>query len=142
VAPQANAKALFKGNKNNGTGASDGTGTTPGNQGSKLGDPLASNYGEGGSGNGNVMLSIENRSFTQRPVINDNSQQAGKVVVEFTVNKQGIITSARAGKKGTEIYDATLWDKCERAVLGARLNQLPNAPDIQKGKIVFNFRLR
>jgi outer membrane biosynthesis protein TonB len=142
VAPQANAKALFKGNKNNGTGAGDGTGTTPGNQGSKLGDPLASNYGEGGSGNGNMMLSIENRSFTQRPSIDDNGQQAGKVAVEFRVNKQGVITYARAGVKGTTITDPSLLEKCERAVRGARLNQLPNAPDSQTGRIVFNFRLR
>lgn len=142
VAPQANAKALFKGNKNNGKGAGDGTGTTPGNQGSKLGDPLASNYGEGGSGNGNMMLSIENRSFTQRPSIDDNGQQAGKVAVEFRVNKQGVITYARAGVKGTTITDPTLLEKCERAVRGARLNQLANAPDSQTGRIVFNFRLR
>jgi len=47
--PAVNTNALYKGNKNNGTGAGDGTGSIPGNQGSRLGDPLASNYGEGGS---------------------------------------------------------------------------------------------
>ncbi|MBB2953721.1 MULTISPECIES: energy transducer TonB [Sphingobacterium] len=140
--PAVNSNALYKGKKNNGTGSGDGTGTVPGNQGSKLGDPLASNYGEGGSGNGNMMLSIENRSFTQRPQIDDNGQQAGKVAVEFRVNQSGVIIYARAGVKGTTITDPSLLEKCERAVRGARLNQLPNAPDSQTGRIVFNFKLR
>lgn len=140
--PTVNSNALYKGKKNNGTGSGDGTGSIPGNQGSKLGDPLASNYGEGGSGNGNMMLSIENRSFTQRPQIDDNGQQAGKVAVEFRVNQSGVIIYARAGVKGTTITDPGLLEKCERAVRGARLNQLANAPDSQTGRIVFNFKLR
>src|SRR5690606_30975317 len=48
--PAVNPNALYKGKQNNATGKGDGTGTTAGNQGSNLGDPLASNYGEGGSG--------------------------------------------------------------------------------------------
>lgn len=50
--PAVNPNALYKGKKNNAVGTGDGTGSTAGNQGSKLGDPLASNYGEGGSGDG------------------------------------------------------------------------------------------
>ncbi|VTQ04443.1 Uncharacterised protein [Sphingobacterium daejeonense] len=57
--PAVNPNALYKGKKNNAQGTGDGTGSTPGNQGSKLGDPLASNYGDGGSGFGNAMLSLE-----------------------------------------------------------------------------------
>jgi len=88
------------------------------------------------------MLSIENRSFTQRPKIEDNGQQAGKVAVEFRVSPNGIITYARAGVRGTTITDPVLLEKCERAVRGARLNQLQNAPDSQTGVIVFNFKLK
>ncbi|MBE8713642.1 energy transducer TonB [Sphingobacterium hungaricum] len=140
--PAVNPNALYKGKKNNATGTGDGTGSTAGNQGSALGDPLASNYGEGGSGDGNMMLSIANRRFEVRPKIDDNGQQAGRVAVEFRVNKAGVITYARAGVKGTTISDRSLMEKCERAVMGARLNQLPNAPDSQTGVIMFNFRLK
>ncbi len=140
--PAVNPNALYKGKKNNATGVGDGTGTTAGNQGSALGDPLASNYGEGGSGDGNMMLSIANRRFEVRPNIQDDGQQAGRVAVEFKVNKNGVITYARAGVKGTTISSRTLLEKCERAVMGARLNQLPNAPDSQTGVIHFNFKLR
>ena len=140
--PAVNTNALYKGKKNNGTGSGDGTGSTPGNQGSELGDPLASNYGEGGSGFGNAMISLANRKFTVAPKIDDNGQQAGIVAVEFKVDKNGVITYARAGAKGTTISDGTLWSKCERAVRGARLNQIANAPDSQTGIIKFNFKLR
>lgn len=137
-----NPNALFKGKTNNATGTGDGTGTKAGNQGSKLGDPLASNYGEGGSGNGNTMISLANRRFTVAPKIDDNGQQAGKVAIEFKVDKNGVITYARAGAKGTTLSDGALWSKCERAVRGARLNEIANAPDSQTGIIIFNFRLR
>ncbi|QBQ40511.1 energy transducer TonB [Sphingobacterium psychroaquaticum] len=140
--PAVNPNALYKGKKNNAVGTGDGTGTTPGNQGSKLGDPLASNYGEGGSGDGNMMLTIANRRFEVRPNIQDDGQQAGRVAVEFSVNRSGVVTRARAGVKGTTISSRALLEKCERAVMGARLNQLPNAPDSQTGVIVFNFKLR
>ena len=140
--PAVNPNALYKGKKNNSTGTGDGTGNVAGNQGSKLGDPLASNYGEGGSGDGDMMLTIANRRFEVRPNIQDDGQQAGRVAVEFKVNKNGVITYARAGVRGTTISSRALLEKCERAVMGSRLNQLPNAPDSQSGVVVFNFKLR
>ena len=140
--PAVNPNALYKGKQNNATGRGDGTGSVPGNQGSNLGDPLASNYGEGGSGDGNMMLTIANRRFEVPPSIDDNGQQAGRVAVEFRVNRNGVVTHARAGVRGTTISSRALLEKCERAMMAARLNQLPNAPESQTGVIVFNFKLR
>src|SRR5690606_27978691 len=59
--PAINPNALYTGKRNNSTGRGDGTGTEGGNQGSNQGDPLASHYGEGGSCDGDVGLSIPNR---------------------------------------------------------------------------------
>lgn len=140
--PALNPNAIYKGKQNNVTGRGDGTGSVAGNQGSNLGDPLASNYGEGGSGDGNMMLSIENRNWTIPPRFDDRGQRPGRVVVLFTVNKEGVITSARAGRSGTTLSEPGLWEKIERAVMSARLNQLPNAPASQQGTIVFNFKSR
>lgn len=140
--PTVNQNALYKGKKNNGIGRGDGTGTTPGNQGSKEGDPLSPNYGKGGSGFGNVSLSIDNRSFVSIPKIEDNGQSSGKIAVEIRVDKTGKVTYARAGARGTTLSDVALWRKCEQAVLGAQLNQLESAPDVQIGKVVFNFKVR
>lgn len=139
--PAVNPNALYKGKKNDAAGTGDGTGSTPGNQGSNLGDPLASNYGEGGSGFGDSMLSLENRRFTVPPKIEDNGQQHGIVNIEFTVDNKGNIIRARQAK-GTTIADYRLIEKCIRAVEQAKLNALASAPQTQTGRITFRFRVR
>ena len=137
-----NQNALYKGKANAGTGSGDGTGGAPGNQGSKNGDPLSPNYGEGGSGFGGLSLTLANRRFVSIPRIDDDGQSAGKIAVEIRVDKNGVVVSARAGVLGTTITDTKLWRKCEAAVTGARLNQLESAPDVQIGKVVFNFKVK
>ncbi|HEY0895402.1 MAG TPA: energy transducer TonB [Sphingobacteriaceae bacterium] len=140
--PAVNQNALYKGRKNNATGTGDGTGNTPGNQGEPDGDPLSPNYGKGGSGFGNVNLSLANRRFVDIPQIEDKGQSSGKVAVEIRVDRTGTVVYARAGAKGTTLSDLSLWTKCERAVLGARLNQLESAPDVQIGVVIFNFKVK
>ncbi len=140
--PSVNQNALYKGKKNDGSGKGDGTGNIPGNQGDKDGDPLSPNYGEGGSGNGGVSLSLANRRFLSIPSIEDKGQSAGRIAVEIRVDKTGEVVFARAGAKGTTLSDLKLWRKCEAAVLGARLNQLESAPDVQIGVVMFNFKVK
>lgn len=139
--PAVNPNALFKGKRNNAQGAGDGTGSTPGNQGSALGDPLASNYGDGGSGHGDMMLSLANRRWERSPNVQDDGQSVGVVEIEFTVDKNGNILRARQGGR-TTIADYRLVQKCIRAVESAKLNALPNAPESQVGRVTFNFRVR
>ncbi len=140
--PTLNPNALYKGKKNNGTGLGDGTGNTPGNQGKKEGDPLSNSYSGTGSGNGGVALSLANRRFLTSPRIDDNGQQSGKIAVTIQVDRSGTVIKAEAGARGTTLTDISLWDKCEKAVLGAKLNTLESAPDIQQGVVVFNFKVR
>ncbi|MFM6975478.1 MAG: energy transducer TonB [Sphingobacteriaceae bacterium] len=140
--PVVNQNALYTGKKNNGTGKGDGTTGTPGNQGSKNGDPLSPNYGEGGSGFGGVSLSLANRRFVSIPRIEDDGQSSGRIAVEIRVDKTGLVVYARAGAKGTTLSDINLWRKCEMAVNGARLNQLESAPDVQIGVVIFNFKVQ
>ncbi len=140
--PTVNQNALYKGKKNDGTGKGDGTGNEPGNQGDKDGDPLSPDYGEGGSGNGGVALTLANRRFVSIPRIEDRGQSAGKIAVEIRVDKTGEVIFARAGARGTTLSDLTLWRKCEAAVLGARLNRLESAPEVQIGVVMFNFKVK
>ncbi len=140
--PTVNQNALYKGKRNDGTGKGDGTTGTPGNQGDKDGDPLAPNYGSGGSGFGNVNLSLASRRFISLPRIEDDGQSTGKIAVQIRVDKLGKVVYARAGVKGTTLNHPGLWRKCEQAVMGARLNQLESAPDEQSGTVVFNFKVR
>lgn len=138
--PAVNQNALYKGKANTGTGQGDGTGTTPGNQGSVNGDPLANNYGEGGSGFGSTPIAL--RRFTNLVTPQDDGQKTGKIAVRITINKQGIVVDAVPGVKGTTLQDLSLWEKCKTAVMGARLNQSDSAPDLQVGVVVFNFKVK
>ncbi len=135
--PTINPNALYKGNKNNGKGQGDGTGSTPGNQGSINGDPNAPNYGEGGSGNGNTPLALA--SFSNVKPINDNGQQRGKIYVQVSVNKSGQVIKARAGFRGTTFTDAALWRLCENAIMGASLNSVVPGSENRTFVVVFKF---
>ncbi len=140
--PSVDQRAIFKGKKNNGTGGGDGTGTTPGNQGATDGDPNSKSYeGGGGTGGNGVSLNLSGRKFISLPRIQDDGQTSGKVSVEITVDKNGTIVTAKAGARGTTISNASLWNKCEKAVLGAKLNAIANGPEIQAGSVIFTFIL-
>lgn len=144
---KVNNDAIYKGKKNNGTGGGDGTGKTPGNQGSGDGDPNSGNYGTGtagmGSGSGGgVALNLTGRKFLIKPNIRDDGQTQGKIVVEIKVDKNGTVIEANAGYRGTTLSNIGLWRKCEQSVLGAKLNSLATAPDLQIGTVVFNFDLQ
>lgn len=138
--PTINQNALYKGKANKGTGKGDGTGTTPGNQGSVNGDPLSNNYGEGGSGFGDTPIAL--RRFTNLVTPQDDGQKTGKIAVRLSINKDGIVINAVPGVKGTTLNDRELWQKCKEAVMGARLNQSENAPDVQVGVVIFNFKVK
>jgi len=140
--PVVNQNALYKGKKNDGSGRGDGTGTVPGNQGSKDGDPLSPDYGEGGSGFGGVALDLKSRRFTNLTVPKDDGQKYGRVAVRISVDKNGVVVDAIAGVKGTTLSDKAIWEKCRQAVLGSSLNKLESAPDIQRGVVMFNFKVR
>lgn len=135
-----NQNALYKGKKNNGAGQGDGTGNTPGNQGSINGDPLAPNYGEGGSGNGNTPVPLSR--FRNLKSIDDNGQQTGKIAVKVRVNSSGKVISAIAGAKGTTFSDNALFRKCEEAVMGASLDKVGAGYENRTFIVVFNFKVK
>ncbi|UKJ08941.1 energy transducer TonB [Solitalea lacus] len=140
--PKVNPNALYKGKKTqSGIGGGDGTGNEPGNQGKITGDPNSTNYNGTGTGNGGVALTLEGRKFLSRPSIEDDGQQAGKVAVKITVDRDGNITAANAGARGTTISNTALWKKCERAVLQCKLNPINSGPETQIGMVVITFRV-
>ncbi|TKC04583.1 energy transducer TonB [Pedobacter polaris] len=134
-----NQNALYKGKKNNGSGQGDGTGNTPGNQGSINGDPLAPNYGEGGSGNGNTPILLNKFTNLIKPV--DDSQERGKIAIRIFFNKSGKITNARVDLKGSTSTNQVLQQKCLEAVRNASLKANEKGGDNQTGIVVFNFGL-
>lgn len=104
------------------------------------GDPLSNNYGVGGSGFGETPIAL--RRFSNLVTPEDDGKKTGKIAVRLSINKDGIVINAVPGVKGTTLNDRELWQKCKEAVMGARLNQSENAPDVQVGVVIFNFRVK
>jgi len=97
---------------------------------------------KGAEGDQDIGLSVQNRGWAVPPDIEDNGQQAGVVMVEVRVARDGRITFARVSLRGTTLTDKALWDRCERAVRAARFNEVEGAPREQRGLIPFRFRLK
>lgn len=138
--PTINPNALYKGNKNNGKGQGDGTGTTPGNQGSINGDPLAPNYGEGGSGNGNTQLELN--SFSNVKAINDDGQLRGKIAINVRVNKAGRVISAEWAANRSTQSNQELVKLCKDAIMGANLDKMSPGLENRSFIVVFNFKVK
>ena len=140
VQPTVNQAALYKGKRNNATGAGDGTGNAPGNQGDVDGDPNANNYGPGGSGNGNTTIDLA--KFNNVKTINDNSQKTGRIAVKVRVNKSGKVISAQAGVKGTQFVDLNLFRLCEDAIMDANMDNMVAGYENRSFIVIFNFKVK
>ncbi|RVT99828.1 energy transducer TonB [Mucilaginibacter limnophilus] len=139
--PVVNQNALYKGATNNGTGNGDGTGNTPGNQGKTTGTTLTNNYDGTGSGNGGNALTA--RNFVRPPSKPDvGNRYNGKVVVEFRIDKSGNVIYAKAGARGTTIVDYDLLEKCEQAVMNAKVSPSAGASDVQTYTQTFVFKAK
>ena len=68
-------------------------------------------------------------------------QDEGIVVVLITVNRNGIVTNAITGSKGTTTFNKNLLLKAKQAALKTRFSVNNNAPISQQGKIIYNFKL-
>ncbi len=138
--PKVNPDALYtphkkdddeSGNQGNGLEQAD-QGKTSGSKDSKKTDGIA------GMGDG-VSFDLEGRGSIHLPKPAYESMEQGKVVVTVWVNKQGKITRALEGTKGTTITNLRLRNLARDAALKAVFTPNPNAPDLQKGTITYNF---
>jgi len=138
-----NTRALYSGkNSGNATG-SEGVAGGTGNQGSKFGSVNSKNHANGDSrGAGGVAFSLSGRNPLKLPAPEYKNQIEGKVVVEITVDKQGNVTKAVAGVRGSTTLDERLLEAAERAAKRASFDVSANAPAYQKGTITYHFILQ
>ena len=126
-------------------GKSQGVTFPGGNQGVPTGDPNARNYGPGGSGSGDqgsgVSFSLKGRSALSMPKPRYPGNDAGLVVVKVTVDKNGKVTNAEPGARGTTIMDQAFWNEAKQAALKAKFNVSETAPAFQQGTISYRFVL-
>lgn len=133
------------GGKENSDGKSQGVTFPGGNQGVPTGDPNATNYGQGGSGSGSqgsgVSFSLSGRSAISLPKPKYPGNDAGLVIVKVIVDKNGKVTGAEPGARGTTIMNQKFWNEAKQAALKAKFNVSPNAPAFQQGSISYRFVL-
>jgi hypothetical protein len=133
-----NQNALYKG-KNKSTGGSEGETGKPGDQGNPNGDPNAKNhYGTPGSGD-QVSFKLDGRQKKSLPKPDYNSRDEGIVVVSIWVDKNGNVTKAIAGARGTTTTSSHLLKLATDAAYRAKFYEKADAPEEQKGTITYNF---
>ena len=154
--PDVNVTSLYKGKSKTEGGQSGSEGETgkPGDQGSKDGTMESKYHGPGGghgdtpgaSGpggeGGGISYSLGGRKSQKIPLPEYTQQVEGRVVVEISVDKSGNVISAKPGVKGSTTTNSYLLEKAKQAALRAKFNAKPDAPDEQRGTIVYNFLLK
>ena len=125
-------------NKSTGEGNTLGTG----NQGRENGSTESKNDTGKGYGNEGVSYSLKGRKAQSLPKPEYNYQVEGKVVVEVTVDKNGKVTKATPGVKGSTTLDENLLKAAQKAALGASFDKKPDAAAFQKGTITYHFVLQ
>lgn len=138
------AKNAFGGN---GKGTSDSKSTSQGvtygsgNQGSPQGTANADKYGPGGGIGNGTSYSLDGRSGLSLPKPYYPGNEEGIVVVQVTVDKNGTVTKAEPGVKGSNTANPELIAAARKAALLARFNVDNNAPAYQVGTITYRFVL-
>ncbi|WP_158611995.1 energy transducer TonB [Paenimyroides tangerinum] len=140
-------KANGSSNSNNYYGSGSGSGSGSGNgsgNGSGSGSGSGSGYGSGyGSGSGSGFgYSLGGRKAISKPLPAYNCNEAGKVVVEVTVDKSGKTTAATAGVRGTTNNAKCLLEQAKIAAMNTKWEASDKAPEKQIGSIIYHFTLR
>jgi colicin import membrane protein len=136
-------KNALANSKNTGT-TSTGEGVTggKGNQGDPNGSVDSNNRGPGGgTGNSGISYDLQGRGFRSLPEPKYDIQEGGKVVVDISVDKNGKVTSAIPGGKGSTTLDKDLLAAAKEAAMKATFDVKEDAIT-QKGTITYNFILK
>lgn len=143
---EANKKALFPGQKTDGGTTGEGETGKAGNQGGEEGSvdsqSRIGSTGGGGDAERGIIANLNGRSPLRLPQPEYPNQKSGKVVVQVTVDKQGNVTKATPGIKGSTTLDSDLLKAAEKAALSAKFDVNANAPAYQIGTITYVFRLQ
>ena len=135
---------LMNGPKNDGKSENgEGDDNTGGDKGDHDGDPNSPNYyvtGRGLDGDGNYRLG--GRKALQKGEITPKCNEEGTVVVRIKVNRRGEVIEAIPGVKGTKNLAKCLLEPARQSALATRFNPDSNAPEIQTGEIIYEFKLK
>lgn len=124
------------------TSTGEGTAGGAGNQGVPTGSVDSKERGDGsGLGDKGISYDLGGRGFQSLPVPKYDYQGEGRVVVEVSVDRNGRVTQAVPGVKGSTTLDEYLLRVAREAALQARFEPKADAPLTQKGTITYIFKL-
>lgn len=119
-------------------GGNEGIGTGNGDMGAPGGTPGASNYKGIPSGTGFVSALVGNRYMVEVPDKEAHYDNGGRVVINVTVNRQGIIINHTV----VSATNATIRAIALRKLKSVKFNKAPDASPEMFGPITFHFNTR
>lgn len=128
-------------NKSDDKSSSDGNTGKQGDQGDPSGSLESGSY-VGGSGGSGFSFNLNGRKMIAKPRIKDVSQDEGKVVVDIIVDKYGKVVRATPGVRGSTTTSNILYKIAREAALSTKFDTNIDAPEQQKGQIVFTFLVK
>ena len=132
---------LLKGDTSDENKAGEGNDTSSGLKGDKKGDPSSTKYYGNSGSSGESNYNLAGRNALSKPVEQPNCEEEGTVVVSIEVDKYGTVLKAVSGVKGTTNSANCLLNPAREAALRTTWNADPNAPNKQKGTIIYKFSL-
>ena len=92
--------------------------------------------------NCNSITFLSGRDIVFKPKVVANTQETGKVVVNIWVDRYGKVKRATPGAKGSTTTSSSLYKIAKEAAIKAKFSPNRDAPEEQKGTLVFDFKLR
>ena len=126
-------------NGGGGTGTGQGNTGKPGNQGRPDGDPDSKVLDGIGRGPGTIN-GFGGRGVKSAPKLSENSQKAGRIVLDVCVDADGSVTSAKYKALGSNSNDSELIDAAVRNARQYRFSA--GGAERQCGTITYNFIVR
>ena len=136
---QADKRALFPGKTDGSTAKSDGNAEGTGNQG-KLTGRVDGSYDGTGIGTSGSAIVEGRRLLGSLPNPDYGAKDEGKVVVEITVNQQGVVTRADYRPNKSTTNNSVLVNAALKAARKARFNIDETDDVIKKGTITYTFK--
>ena len=91
------------------------------------------------SGDYLIEYQMKDRVMVHPPKISIGTEDHGKVVVEVTINRSGLVMASIPGITGSTTSNEYLLTKAKFAAQGARFEKSTNAPVEQKGTIIITY---
>jgi hypothetical protein len=86
-----------------------------------------------------IQYQMKDRIIIKAPPISNATENKGRVVVDVTIDKYGIVHRAKAGATGSTTSNNYLYIKAEFAAKGTRFSEHKTGPVESKGTIIIDY---